>query len=667
MAEQQFKYLFTPFKIGPIEVRNRIMQTGHLTTFGDSDGCPTEAHAYYFAERAKGGCALSTWGWPVIHPSGKAQLQTIQAWDDKIIPGVKRITDMVHENGGRFIAQLGHGGRQNVSLFSKRALWSSYDVPCPASREVPKIMEKEDIKEMVEAHASAAVRMKEGGVDGVEIHSGYGGYFLSQFISTFANKRTDEYGGAFENRIRLVLEVLDAIRDAVGRDIAVGIAMNAEDFTPGGIPPEEYERLAKILEDTGKLDYITVKAGSWYSYHNIVPDMLNPLALWEEYDAAIKGAVSNLPIVAVGRINDPVIAERLLAEGHADMIAMTRANIADPEIANKAREGRLDDIRQCIACNQGCIDTIYKGAPMTCLQNPEVGLEKTMGMGKLSPAAKVKNVAVAGGGVAGMKAAEILARRGHKVTLYEKEEELGGQVALAARIGTREEFGGAARWLAGQIAKLGVDVRLGTEATASMILESKPDAVVVTTGGRSQRAGFRNIRPDLQPIPGFDLPNVVTDVELLKSNGSLLRGDRVALVDDGRTFQQLISVAMWLAEDLEKQVDVTTVTGFAGAELGGCSMPPAFSRLFSAGVTFHAFTGVSAYDGKDLTIFNVYTNEERQIPIDTVVTSFFMKADEGLYYDLKGKVPELYRAGDCEAPRRAIDAIRDADRIARII
>lgn len=667
MADQQFKYLFTPFKIGPIEVRNRIIQTGHLTSFGDSEGRPTEEHAYYFAERAKGGIGLSTWGWPVIHPTGKAQLQTIRAWDDKIIPGVKQITDMVHEHGGRFIAQLGHGGRQNVSLFTKRALWSSSDVPCPAMREVPKAMEKEDIKEMVEAHASAAARMKEGGVDGVEIHSGYGGYFLSQFISTFANKRKDEYGGIFENRIKIVLEVLDAIRDAVGRDIAVGIAMNAEDFTPGGIPAEEYERLAQVLEATGKLDYITVKAGSWYSYHNIVPDMLNPLALWEEYDAAIKGAVKNLPIVAVGRINDPVVAERMLAEGHADMVAMTRANIADPEIANKAREGRLEDIRQCIACNQGCIDTIYKGAPMTCLQNPEVGLEKTMGMGKLQPAATSKNVAVVGGGVAGMKAAEILARRGHKVTLYEKEDELGGQVALASRIPVREEFGGAARWLAGQIAKLGVDVKVGTEATASMILDSKPDAVVVTTGSRPQKVGFRNIRPDLTPLPGIDLPNVVTDIDLIKSNGNLIKGDRVALVDDGRSFQQLISVALWLAEDLDKQVELTTVTGFAGVELGGCSMPPAFSRMYGAGVNVHHWTGVSAYDGENLTVFNVYTNEERQIPVDTVVTSFFMKAEEGLYYELKGKVPELYRAGDCEAPRRALDAIRDADRVARLI
>lgn len=289
-------------------------------------------------------------------------------------------------------------------------------------------MEIEDIEDVIEGFRVSARHVKEGDLDGVEIHCAHS-YLLAQFLSPLTNKREDQYGGSLENRMRITLEVIDVVRKEVGDDFPVGIRISADEFTPGGLTPDEMIEVAKRLEATGKLDYISVSQGAYWTLESscaIAANMNFPAGVFLPYVTAIKDSLKEILVFCVGRINDPVHAEKILADGQADMVGMTRALICDPELPNKAREGRLDGIRHCVACQQGCIGRVTSGLAMTCVQNPSVGREKRLGMGTLKPASRSKEIIIVGGGVGGLKTAEIAAKRGHKVVLYEKDQELGG-------------------------------------------------------------------------------------------------------------------------------------------------------------------------------------------------------------------------------------------------
>jgi mycofactocin system FadH/OYE family oxidoreductase 2 len=659
----QFQYLFTPFRIRNVEVRNRVLITGHINNMARY-GVPTEQEAAYFAERAKGGVALIVMGWPAVHPSGWIFPGAERGWEDAIVPKYRMITDAVHRYGAKMFCQLGHPGRQGTSTFTKRPVLAPSDIPCPVNLEMPKVIEPEEIEELIQAHADAAVRCREGGFDGVEIHSGYGGYFVQQFLSPYSNRRTDEWGGSFENRLRLLKEIAARIRRAVGSDFVVGLQLSGDEFTPGGLTLEDFQQIAREVERVADLDYITVKAGTYYCVNMIVPDMQHPLGLWVPLAAGIREAVEKTPIFCVGRINDPLLAERILAEGHADMVAMTRQHIADPETVNKAREGRLEDIRECVGCNQGCIDTVYKFQHLTCIHNPAAGNELELGIGTLRPAARPKRVVVVGGGPGGMKVAEVAARRGHQVILFEKAERLGGQLLYAAAIPYRQEMIGVVRWLEHQIRKLDVDVRLGCEATAADVRALGPDAVVVATGSVPRTLGYQNRRPDIVRHEGIEQDNVLTWLEALQPGAPI--GERVLVVEDGESNWKVLSVAIHFASQGRK-VEIVTPLFYAGARIGMNSLGPLYAKLFELGVVQTPLTGFKGIRGNTVTLFHAFTGEERTAEYDTVVLCFYNKADETLYYELKGKVRELHRVGDCVAPRGVLEAVHEGERVARAL
>jgi NADPH-dependent 2,4-dienoyl-CoA reductase/sulfur reductase-like enzyme len=396
----------------------------------------------------------------------------------------------------------------------------------------------------------------------------------------------------------------------------------------------------------------------------IVPDMQHPLGVWIPLASGIREAVEKTPIFCVGRINDPLLAERVIAEGHADMVAMTRQHIADPETMNKAKEGRLDDIRECIGCNQGCIDAVYKLQHLTCIHNPAAGHEKELGIGTLKPAATVKKVVVVGAGPGGMKAAEVAARRGHQVTLFEKTGRLGGQVLLATKVPYRDEFRGIVRYLEHQLSKLPVDVRLGQEATAEAVRALHPDAVVVATGSTPHLLGYQNRRPDITEHEGIHQPNVLTCPDALMNDSRV--GDRVLVVEDGESNWKVLSTAIYFASQ-GKKVELITPLFYAGARVGLNSIGPLYAKLFELGIKMTPMTGFKGIRDKTVTLFHSFTGEERQAEYDTVVLCFYNKANEQLYFDLKGKVKELHRVGDCVAPRGAQEAIHEAERVARLL
>jgi mycofactocin system FadH/OYE family oxidoreductase 2 len=662
MAEQ-FEHLFSPFKIRNCEFRNRVMVSAHLTCFAEN-GMPTEAQAAYFAEMAKGGVALVVMALNVVHKSSYLWPQVEQAYMDEIIPKWKMVVDAVHAEGAKIFCQLSHMGRQGTDLYNKLPLISSSDIPCPVMLEMPKEAEPEDIEEIIQSFADCAFRAQKAGFDGVDIHSSYGGYLISQFLSPYSNRREDEWGGSLDNRMRLMNEIISRVRRAVGEDFIIGMQLVGDEFTPHGLTLEETTQMAAEIEGTGMIDYILVKAGSFYSVHNIVPDMQHPHGVFLPLAAGIRQAVQNIPIFAVGRIIDPRMAERVLAEGYADMVAMTRAHIADQHLLTKVKEGRLDDIRECIGCNQGCIDTVYKQQHVGCIHNPSAGEELTLGLGTLKPAAAPKKVIVVGGGPAGLKAAEIAARRGHEVTLFEKSGELGGQVLIAAKVPLREEFRGIARYLSTQVGKLGVKVQLNSEATAESILALNPDAVVVATGSRPRSLGYQNRRPDIKEHAGIDQDNVMSNRDAILHPERV--GQKVLLVDDGESNWKLMSTAVYLAEQ-GKQVEIVSSLFYAGARMGGLSIGILYAKLFSLGVKLTPMTGFLGIDGNTATLFHMFTNEERQEEYDSVVLCFYSKANDDLYFNLKGKAKELHRIGDCLAPRDAQRAIRDGELTGRAL
>jgi mycofactocin system FadH/OYE family oxidoreductase 2 len=668
----EFKYLFTPLQIGPVTIRNRIVQTAHAKQYEDffDNYCLTsERNAWYYAERAKGGAGLLIMEEQMVHPTSTGGIFRLShGYRREAIPRYKMVADMVHEFGGTIFAQINHVGFlcAGDQVDDYHQVWAPSAIPgLSPNVKIAKEMEVEDIKEVVAGFAQTAVNVKEGGLDGVELHGAHG-YLIWQFLSPICNKRTDEYGGNLENRMRFLLEVIDAVRVAVGSEFVVGIRINGDEFSQGGLVLEDTKEICKRLEATGKIDYISVSAGQPW---DVLPmrfavPMSFPPGFYVHLAAGIKEAVKSIPISCIGRISDPVMAEQILANGQADMVGMTRALICDPELPNKAREGRLDDIRRCMACNQGCSMRGWASLPVGCIQNPAAGREKRLGIGSLKPASRAKKVMVIGGGPAGLKAAEIAARRGHKVVLYEKEQELGGQVRLAAKTPTRAEFGEAVRYLITQVNKLGVEIHLGVEVELGTVQAVKPDAIVVATGLRTSRVAFSPSRLVEEEIPGADQENVVTVWDVLSEKVQV--GQRVVLVDGDETLRA-VGTAEWLAER-GKEVEIVTYQPVVGMLISWIRDPFFTNRLAEKGVKVITNSEVRKISGNVVVVYDGASKVEKKIEgVDTVVWAEGYKANDELYFQLKDRFPSVRRIGDCAAPRSLEFAIWEGEEVGRAL
>src|SRR5205823_3754778 len=450
------------------------------------------------------------------------------------------------------------------------ALLAPSQIPERVHREVPHELDAEQIIELVRAFGEAARRCREGGLDGVEISMAHN-HLIDQFWSPIFNERLDEYGGSLDNRMRFGLEVLAEIRRRAGRDFVVGARISGDEFSPGGLGAEDMAAIARRLAASGLVDFLSVIGGGAHTYTlqaAAVPNMSFAPAVFVPLAAAIKSAAPALPILHASRIVDPLHADRIVAARQIDVVGMTRALIADPDLPRKAREGRLDDIRTCVGANEGCIDRIYQGKPVTCVQNPATGREAELG--DMPPAAVARKVIVVGGGVAGLEAARTAALRGHRVALWERSHELGGQILLAARAPARAEYAGIVRFLAAQVRKLGVAIRLGVEATADLVLAERPEAVIVATGSRSY----------VPPVPGIDGKHVVTDRDVLAGEAKV--GASVVVVDDVHTEEALSTAELLL--DQGRRVEVISPLFYVGQDVGVTSIAPLYKRLFTRGV-----------------------------------------------------------------------------------
>jgi 2,4-dienoyl-CoA reductase-like NADH-dependent reductase (Old Yellow Enzyme family) len=569
----------------------------------------------------------------------------LDAGTDACIPGYRAIAGAVHRHGAKLFGQLSHPGRVNARVRDgvRDVPYSASDLRDDRFKNVPRPLSLTQIEELIAAYGAAAARFRDAGLDGVEVAASHGN-LIAQFLNPRVNHRTDRYGGSSDGRLRFLREVLEAVRAAAGEDLAVGIRISIDEKEVDGLLPEEAIEACRQLDPLAAIDYFNVTAGSMAgaggSVH-VVPPMAIETGYLAPMAAALKVSVTK-PVFVAGRINQPQMAERILAAGQADMCGMTRAMIADPEMPNKTRAGRLDDIRACIACNQACIGHLHAGTAISCIQHPETGREQRYG--RLDPAARPRRVLVAGGGPAGMKAAAVAAARGHQVTLYEAGPRLGGQVRIAQLIPGRAEFGGLITNLERELELAGAALRKATPVTRALVEAERPDAVVIATGGRAHL-------PEAGRCEGAQIADAWRVLE-----GEANVGARVVVSDWCGDW-----IGMGVAEKLARagcQVRLAVNGPLAGHMLQLDLRDHWNGILHGLGVAvtpylrFYGADSDSAYFEHSVSGAPVVFEQ-----VDTVVIAHGQVSETGLEAELAGLAVETHLIGDCLSPRSAEEAV----------
>jgi 2,4-dienoyl-CoA reductase-like NADH-dependent reductase (Old Yellow Enzyme family) len=642
-----FKHLFTPHHIRKLEIRNRIYSTGHQTIMAEH-GAPGERMAAYHEARARGGAGLIIMESSRPHSDDVSADYYIDSSTDDCIPGYRMVADSVHKHGCKVFAQVNHGGRISYTHDGMyQAAHAPSLVPDHRFHCMPRVMSTEYIQVLVQAFAQASRRIIEAGLDGVELVASHG-MLMAQFLNPQTNFREDQYGGNDENRFRFIAECISETRKAIGSDKIIGMRISADEHEPDGIDAPTWLQICTRLNQQTELDFVNVTVGSMMgpggSIH-VVP----PMEIEHAYTAPQAGrikAVMDKTIMVAGRINQPQLAEQALASGQAHMCGMTRAMISDPDMPNKARTGKLDDIRACIGCNQACIGHYHMGVSISCIQNPLSGRELTLGAHP--PAHAARKVLVIGGGPGGMKAASVAAGRGHHVTLCERGPQLGGQALLAQLIPNRSEFGRIIENLHREMVLANVDIRLNTNVTRDYVSNSNYDAIIIA-------AGATPFRPDQDLDMDISAEMQVVDAwQVLR--GGVNVGKNVVIAD-WRCDWVGVGIAEKLAregcsvrlcingETLGQNLQLYLRTYWAGLMHKLAVQVIPFARLFGAA---------------DDTVYFYHNGSGEPIlcaETDTLVMAQGHKPDTSLEHALQGLDIETHLVGDCRSPRSAEEAV----------
>jgi mycofactocin system FadH/OYE family oxidoreductase 2 len=639
-----YRYLWTPLQLGPVTARNRIVFSAHLTNYA-RDGKPTEQHAAYYGARAAGGAGLIITEEHSTHPTDWPYEKLIHGFHRDVIPGYRAMTEAVHRHRVPIFAQINHNGGQASSMYSRLPVWAPSAVADPLFREVPKAVTRAEIDEIVAGYALVAEHCAEGGFDGIELQCSHSS-IVRGFLSGATNHRTDEYGGSIENRTRLLVDIVAAVRKVIGNRLALGVRLCGDELIEGGTTIDDAVQVARIAEATGQVDYINTSIGvATASLFMIEASMHVPPGYALFIPSAFRKAV-DLPVVGVGRFKDPLQAERALAEGHCDLVGVVRGQIADAEFAAKARAGATDDIRLCLSCNQECVGRMGLNRWLGCIENPRTGREAEP---RVALSSKPKAVMVVGAGPAGLQAAISAARQGHRVTVLEKEAHAGGQVRLAASVPNRAEFGDIVRNQLTECARLGVTIEYGVGVWPGLVEERRPDHVIVATGAEPNRPWW---------VDG-EATNVA-DVRAVLDGSAEPFGSVVVIDEIG--FHHATSVAELLA-DRGCQVEVVTPGMVVGQDLGvTLDMENWWMRAHSKGIVQTTDLVPMGFAGGELTLLHHPTGVNESRRPDWLVLAVPPNPVEWLYNDLKAAGVSVQRVGDCVAPRRAHAAVVDGER-----
>jgi 2,4-dienoyl-CoA reductase-like NADH-dependent reductase (Old Yellow Enzyme family) len=668
MAASKWPFLTSPFTIGQVSLRNRFVFQPHFTALGD-EGAPSVNHRAYYEERAAGGVGLVIFESQAVHPTGRVSRHTVNAWDVGNIPAYRDIVDAVHKHGAKFFSQLVHSGPDTLAS-RPPLMWGPTQMPEPSNNFATKAMELDEIQEVVESFSRSARNMQAAGFDGVEVKIGHDG-LLHAFASPFLNQRTDAYGGDFEGRMRLSVEALAAIRAATSEEFVLGVRVCLNEYTDWGYDTEYGLRMAAHLDGTGLVDYFNADAGTSSSYWMQIPPTVFDEGSFRHLTARLKDTVG-APVISFGRIKHPEMAERVLASGEADLIGMARQLIADPATPNKAIEGRDEDIRYCIGGNDSCIFQVAREQQIRCDHNPAAGRERLFSERRLTVAAEAKGVVVIGGGPAGMKVAETLARRGHRVSLFEKQTRLGGQVLLAQQQPHHVEIFDVVDYLERALRRLGVEVHLGVEITEDLLEEIEADALVVATGSRPalSRVAVNPAITGQESTAGLDSFNSPAirdlDPQVVATVDEVLSGDRPpgrrALVIDGTGNWEGAGTAEFLA-NAGSEVWVASDRFSVGYSLETANRELFYRRAAEKGIRTLPTTRFAGFTDGVVHLKDIYTAESTELPgVDLVVPAVGRRSDEMLFLDWKKRAGQrsIYRLGDCVAPRMLREVIRES-------
>ncbi len=657
-----FPHVFEPLQLRHRTLTSRITFGAHTANMAEG-GLPGDRHIGYYRERALGGAGMIVVEPVPVHRTAVLTRGNFRHDDDAVMPAFRRVTDACRDANPNvvMIQQLYHVGQHGDADNSFAPNWSPSGLPSYHDADGSHAMTEAEIEEVIDGFVASARRAQDAGFDGIEIFAAYHA-LVDQFWTPWSNRRDDAWGGDFAGRMRFSATVLERIRAACGHDFIIGLAVSMDERSAPALSMAELGEIVAWHDQRRLMDYVTCGTGSYFDFYPIIPVSLYEQQLGVPFAAELKRVVTHARVQAESHIRTPEAAEAVLAAGQADMVSIVRGQIADPQMVAKARADRADDVRPCISCNQMCWGRRSRDYWISCLVNPSAGREFEWDGDRFEPAASAKTVLVVGGGPAGLEAARVAAERGHRVTLLERDGELGGQFRLAGRQPSRTQIGDLLAWYGRRLAALGVDVRLGAEASPADVGAAGADEVVVATGARPPRTGFQRALPMVDRLPGAGRPDVMAIHDVL--DGGAHSGARVLVLDDLGDWRGL-GTALHLAEAGHEVTIVTAAPVVGGGLFHSAADVPLRARFTAAGGSMRPSTVILSWDQGGATIRSTLSGTEERLPADTLVIAETPAAETSLATELAALGTAFHEIGDCVSPRRASLAFFEGRELAR--